>query len=251
MKLTFSGEASSNYFTLHCLPLEGHGQRIEKLSYSVTPSSYLAEGMDGLGNPYLYGGVLSPHASLTVKVEGTVSVGMEREKAEDLQLQYLYRRETLLTKPGKSLLALHESLGASSDIPNYVAACLQRIKEEVTYQKGLTGPATTAEEALVLHHGVCQDYAHILLSLLRRKGIAARYAAGLVVGEGETHAWVEVLTPSGWVGYDPTNGKKVDDTYLIFSTGADASDCLVNKGVIRLNGTQSLKANAKMEILEQ
>lgn len=251
MKLSFSSAASSNYFTLHCLPQNGHGQSVEELHYCVTPADYLAEGIDGLGNSYLYGGVLSPHSSLSVTVEGQATVGKTREKEEEENLRYLYLRETPLTRCGEKLLSLSKTIEETKDPLEYGLKCMQRMKETLSYQKGISGPSTTAEEALSLKSGVCQDYAHILLVLLRKARIPARYAAGLVVGEGETHAWVEVLTSSGWIGLDPTSGKKTDDRYLLFSTGADASDCLVNTGILRLNGTQSLQAKAKMEILEQ
>ena len=72
--------------------------------------------------------------------------------------------------------------------------------ENFTYIPGVTDIHTTAGEALRLGRGVCQDYAHIMTAVLRYMGIPARYVNGLMIGEGYTHAWVEVYTDGGWYG---------------------------------------------------
>ena len=99
------------------------------------------------------------------------------------------------------------------------------------YEPGSTAITTTAAEAFANNRGVCQDYAQIMLAILRRMGIAARYVAGLMVNEALTHAWVEVYANGRWCGLDPTNNRLVDEDYVILSTGRDYTDCLVNKGV--------------------
>lgn len=82
------------------------------------------------------------------------------------------------------------------------------------YVTGSTQIHATAEEALKLGEGVCQDYAHIMLSLLRIEGIPCRYVVGIMQGEGASHAWTEVLCNGYWYGFDPTNNKLVDDEYI-------------------------------------
>ena len=93
----------------------------------------------------------------------------------------------------------------------------------------LTKP--TAGEAFALGCGVCQDYAHILIALCRAKGIAARYVAGMIFGEGATHAWVEIYDNGIWHGLDPTQNKRIDDGYIKLAQGRDSRDCQLNRGV--------------------
>ena len=77
---------------------------------------------------------------------------------------------------------------------------------------------------------MCQDYAHIMLSLLRMEGIPARYVVGMMTGEGSSHAWVEALCNGYWYGFDPTNNKLVNADYIRVSCGRDSADCSVIRG---------------------
>lgn len=79
--------------------------------------------------------------------------------------------------------------------------------------------------------GVCQDYAHIFLSLLRLKGIPARYVTGMLRGEGESHAWVELALGAYWYGLDPTNDCVVAGEHVRIACGRDYRDCRISQGV--------------------
>ncbi|MCD8082421.1 MAG: transglutaminase family protein, partial [Clostridiales bacterium] len=105
-----------------------------------------------------------------------------------------------------------------------------RFCERFSYVPGVTTTRTTASEAFAGGQGVCQDYAHVFLSLCRSAGIPARYVAGMIPGEGATHAWAEVWTQDGWVGMDPTNNRFTDDSYIRLTHGRDFADGAVDKG---------------------
>jgi transglutaminase-like putative cysteine protease len=99
------------------------------------------------------------------------------------------------------------------------------------YEYGITGVGTTATEALAAGRGVCQDMAHIMLSLCRLCGLPARYVSGHLLGEGGTHAWVEVLVADPDVqgatvphAFDPTNGCTTGPRYLTVAVGRDYAD---------------------------
>jgi transglutaminase-like putative cysteine protease len=100
----------------------------------------------------------------------------------------------------------------------------------LTYEYGLTGVRTTADQALALGRGVCQDSAHLMLALCRIRGLPARYVSGHLVGQGGTHAWVEVLVPSAdgraaeAVGCDPCNGRRTGAGHVTVATGRDYRD---------------------------
>ena len=106
------------------------------------------------------------------------------------------------------------------------------------YIKGITTVETTIEEVWVLKAGVCQDFAHILIVMLRMLGVPARYVSGYICpnkngmrGEGATHAWVEVYIPFyGWLGLDPTNNCIVSDLHVRLAVGRNFSDCSPVRG---------------------
>lgn len=107
---------------------------------------------------------------------------------------------------------------------------MQHLYRDFHYVPGKTNIYTTAEEAFACGEGVCQDFAHIMTALCRMSGIPARYVNGFMIGEGYTHAWVEIYTGQGWYGLDPTNNLHIDDYYIKLAHGRDYADCIVDKG---------------------
>jgi transglutaminase-like putative cysteine protease len=111
------------------------------------------------------------------------------------------------------------------------------VYQSMTYQVGVTGVRTTASEALALGLGVCQDYAHIMLATCRACGLPARYVSGHLIGQGATHAWVEVVLPVGdgtgeaiaWV-FDPTHASRGGLGYVTIAVGGDYSDVAPTSG---------------------
>jgi transglutaminase-like putative cysteine protease len=113
------------------------------------------------------------------------------------------------------------------------------VYERMRYAHDITDIHTSAAEALSLGRGVCQDYAHIMIALCRLCEIPARYVSGHLLGEGGTHAWVEVLLPFGeqrrvrvWP-FDPTHGREPGLTYVTVATGRDYGDVAPTSGTFR------------------
>ncbi|MBF4464780.1 transglutaminase family protein [Flavobacterium sp. LC2016-12] len=126
--------------------------------------------------------------------------------------------------------------------------CNAYVYDNFIYTKGITNIETTVDEILTLKKGVCQDFAHILLQLLRTAGIPSRYVSGYICpnesglrGEGATHAWVEIYTPKqGWLGLDPTNNIWTMDNHVRLSVGRNFSDCTPIKGTFKGLARQTL-----------
>jgi transglutaminase-like putative cysteine protease len=112
------------------------------------------------------------------------------------------------------------------------------------------------DEALETRKGVCQDFAHIFLSLVRPLGIPARYVSGYLFqaagsqdrsADGATHAWVEVLLPDlGWVGLDPTNNLIADDRHIRVAIGRDYADVPPTRGVFK--GVSTVKSELSVSV---
>jgi transglutaminase-like putative cysteine protease len=136
----------------------------------------------------------------------------------------LRRAARRLGQPGDAGLALAHRINA------WVAAHMH-------YRHDVTGVRTTAAEALAVGAGVCQDYAHVMLALCRLNGVPSRYVSGHMVGEGGSHAWVEVLLPSAAdpsslvaVPFDPTNNRMAGASYLTVAVGRDYADVAPTHG---------------------
>jgi transglutaminase-like putative cysteine protease len=139
-----------------------------------------------------------------------------------------------------------------------VFAAAQELNEYVyknfKYIKGITNVETKLDEIWSLKAGVCQDFAHILLMMLRLINIPARYVSGYVCprdkhlrGEGATHAWVEAYIPFyGWLGFDPTNNCVVNDLHVRLAVGRSFSDCSPVKGTYRGTSAHTLEVGVSV-----
>jgi transglutaminase-like putative cysteine protease len=152
-------------------------------------------------------------------------------------------RPTRLTAADDRLRAMADDLARHGDTP---AERAERISEAVhaaiTYEYGVTSVKTTAAEALAIGRGVCQDFAHVMLAVCHLLGLPARYVSGHLLGQGGTHAWVEVVMPQARdgsapqargavaVAFDPCNGRRAGSGYVTVATGRDYSDVAPTSG---------------------
>jgi transglutaminase-like putative cysteine protease len=122
------------------------------------------------------------------------------------------------------------------------------------YIKGVTTVETTLDEIWALKAGVCQDFAHILMVMLRLVGIPARYVSGYICpnrdgmrGEGATHAWAEAYLPGyGWLGLDPTNNCVANEMHVRLAVGRNFSDCSPVKGVYKGSARHILEVSVSV-----
>jgi transglutaminase-like putative cysteine protease len=137
-----------------------------------------------------------------------------------------------------------------------------RIKRDFTFRPGVTTTATPIRDVLRRREGVCQDFAHLMISMVRAFGVPARYMSGYIrtrpsagqprrLGADQSHAWVGAwLGPQhGWVGLDPTNGIVVRDEHVVLGWGRDYSDVAPLSGVILGGGGQTLSVEVHLEAL--
>jgi transglutaminase-like putative cysteine protease len=134
------------------------------------------------------------------------------------------------------------------------ADLMARIKTEFVYDSKATDVSTLAVEAFQARRGVCQDFAHVMISGLRGLGLPAAYVSGYLrtnpppgrprlEGADATHAWVSLWCGQsrGWIGFDPTNDLLVRDDHVVLATGRDYADVAPIDGIILSPGEQKLK----------
>lgn len=133
-------------------------------------------------------------------------------------------------------------------VAEIIEKCSGYIFNHFKYIKGITTIETTIREILEHRSGVCQDFAHVMLEILRSLGIPSRYVSGYICpnksglrGEGATHAWVEAWIPgTGWTGIDPTNNAWVTNHHVKLAVGRNFNDCSPAKGTFKGPARQSL-----------
>lgn len=250
MTLSFSKPVWEHYFALRCLPQDTGNQKILTLSSSVTPTDCLDEVRDGFGNKKYVGHCREPHETFGYEVRGTAEVTGMRQMEEPLHPMYRYPSD--YTRWGMELEQLSMQLGEREGTNLAEAVRVMGfLYEHFPYAPGVTDIHTTAEEALCIGKGVCQDYAHIMIALLRHRGIPARYVNGMMIGEGATHAWVEIYTGEGWYALDPTNNLHVDDYYIKLAHGRDYKDCVLDKGRFLGDAVQRQEVFVHVERIEK
>jgi transglutaminase-like putative cysteine protease len=184
----------------------------------------------------------APHVSSAIEFLAEVTV--ERSSHEPNRLPAGWQSDAFLLEPSPLTVAdarIDRAADELSESAQWGLPLADRINDWVyqsmTYKGGITGVRTTASEALAQGFGVCQDYAHIMLAICRSAELPARYVSGHLVGQGGTHAWVEVILPVGdgsgdaiaWT-FDPTHASRGGLEYVMIAVGADYSDVAPTSG---------------------
>jgi transglutaminase-like putative cysteine protease len=237
---------------LRVTPSSFTGQTVLDWRLDVDCDARIREGRDGYGNIIHMLYVDRPVRELGITVSGRVltddEMGVVRGLPVDLPPQ-VFCRQTRLTDPGPALTLFAEEAWAAGELVleqlHFMTAALHR---RLRFDTRATEVETPAEHALAAGHGVCQDFAHILIGAARSLGIPARYISGhLFRRDGAelqeaAHAWAEAwVNDLGWVAFDPTNGKSADDGYVRVACGLDYRDAAPIAGTRRGGGVEALE----------
>lgn len=264
LRYDYPGEVHDLRQRLMIVPPEHHGgQRLvtHKLEVSL-PGVAPEESLDRFGNRVLT--LAAPRVEQTIAFTAWIVVEREAQGTPPAISPGTYadpslRRPSPLTIPDEALLAAAATLRAAHGEPLALARAINTwVYGALTYAHGITGVKTTAAEALALGRGVCQDAAHIMLAICRACALPARYVSGHLLGEGGTHAWVEVLLPApsgaGHVAwpFDPTHGNEPGLNYITIAVGRDYGDVAPTSGSFRApyGGQLSTSKQAGVTALE-
>lgn len=244
MKIGYSIPVENCHFTIKCFPQNTQRQSVLTQKIDVSAPAY-SEGRDGFDNRQIYGCVDCAHDIFIFHTVGEVECG--QSDCEEVAVEEkigMFRYAYGCNTPGSALRSYYEELvraGLLTDDQDDLCksiALMHRLYQDFKYEKNKTTMSTTAEQAWQIGAGVCQDYAHILIALCQMAGIPARYVTGMLIGEGASHAWVEILAGAYWYPLDPTNDCIVTDSHIKIGTGRDAGDCLINRGIMHGGGKQ-------------
>jgi transglutaminase-like putative cysteine protease len=260
---------TDNLNALRVKPATTRTQRVDDFVVRVDPESRLHQHYDYFGTTVIEFGISRPHDHLVIDVRARVKTTPPDDPPDapwsELEAA-AYRAaagEFLLATDEPDVLALDELVGLSrAESPlATVRALVELIPDRFEYRAGVTYVGSTVADLLEAGAGVCQDFAHLALLLLRRQGIAARYVSGYLwappngdegaeSAELETHAWIEALLPGDgepvWVPADPTNRTLGGESHVKVGHGRMYADVPPIKGVFRGAGAAELSASVKM-----
>jgi transglutaminase-like putative cysteine protease len=230
-KVLFSGGIHSHAFLLRCTPPNNEFQQVISESCRVYPEKDICRGTDSFGNIVYSGYIQGLHDFFEFETLGEVKLSESYSLQEKLNRIYLY--PSAFTFPDEQILDLLKriSLRSRDTVTGQVLQLSDILFNMLDYTPNVTDTTTTASEVLKLRKGVCQDFAHLMIALCRCAGIAARYVAGFIEGEGYTHAWVEYYENGYWKAIDPTHNRLVKTGYVKLSHGRDFEDCSIERGV--------------------
>ncbi len=202
----------------------------------------------------------APHTELEVSGSSVVETDVAEKPEElagwdDLNTEAVIDRfdevlsPTHYTPHSKRIARVGQRIAKEHDPFEAVGAVAQWVRSELDYVSGTTGVHSSGLDALREGKGVCQDFAHLSLIMLRSMGIPARYVSGYlhpsreaVVGDtidGQSHAWIQAWT-GGWWHYDPTNDSEINEQYVSVGVGRDYSDVAPLKGIYSGEGSTDL-----------
>lgn len=223
----FSPAVGRHNLLLRCLPSREAFQSVRHEEFCLSDDFSYKESMDGLGNRIVTASTDAMHSHIDYSCTGEVDTSTYC--IPDAAPHPIYSLPSRLTA---TTPAMHCLLPSATG--QFLADCMQiahAVHHHFQYTPGATDMLTTASDAFAQRKGVCQDYAHLMIALCRKAGIPARYACGLMMGEGQTHAWVEVHDGQCWYAFDPTNDAAIATGYIKLAHGRDAADCAVSRGV--------------------
>jgi transglutaminase-like putative cysteine protease len=271
----YAKPVSDNLNALRVRPATTANQRCDEFHVRIDPETRLGRHSDYFGTEVIEFGISKPHSSLTIDVRARVVTSDPAQPPdpswdEVVSAAYLeaageYLLASIPEPPRSALDEFNHFAEAPSPLSSALHLC-ELIPNRFAYRRGATYVGSTVADLLDIGAGVCQDFVHLALIVLRRAGIASRYVSGYLFAadgddgddsvEVDTHAWLEILLPGSggagepvWVGLDPTNRVAVSERYVKVGHGRHYDDVPPIKGVYR-GGPSRLRARVVMTRLD-
>lgn len=252
---------------------EGY-QRTQTFEVTTSSRTQIMSYRDYLGNTIDHFNIPAEHAKLTVTMSALVEMAMMPDLPEAIDpgaWQILDRliaqgdywemsHPSHFAQPTDLLVQLANEfeLQRRNDPLTLLKELNSQLHQAIAYVKDKTKVDSPIDDALKSREGVCQDYAHIMIALVRRLGIPCRYVSGYLFhrdeddsAEGSSHAWVEALLPElGWVGFDPTNNVLARERHVRVAIGRDYADVPPTRGVYKGDVETELAVAVKVRLVD-
>jgi transglutaminase-like putative cysteine protease len=276
-KFRYSAPISESIMEVRLQPRSEGTQRCLDFRLSTGPRSHVLNYRGENNNRIHHFDIPNQHSSLTITAEAIVEVlppppvpdalpsdawnELEAVTADDEYWDSL--QPSRFARPTELLHQLMQELDIQrkDDPLTTVKEINTAINKTFEYAKENTQVDSPIDDALRIRRGVCQDFAHIMIAMVREVGIPCRYVSGYLFHQGDrgssrsadgaTHAWVEALIPGqGWIGFDPTNNSLVNERHIRVAIGRDYADVPPTHGIFRGSATSELSVNVRVHPTE-
>lgn len=250
----YTGDIDSQYNEVRVTPRDTSKQFMIEHTLEISPHSSVEKYKDYFGTRVTTFALEKPHNSLSITAKSLVETAAGASRVSNSPVTWNHVKSSVVSDTYCEYLSKTEFVDdldfdqnlidqfSSMETPGKaVEAVMAWLRESIAYVPGATSVNTKASQALKARTGVCQDFVHLALSMLREIGIPCRYVSGYLypfdhgeVGEivaGESHAWCEVWL-GDWYGVDPTNDTPVSERHVLVGWGRDYSDVAPVKGVL-------------------
>jgi transglutaminase-like putative cysteine protease len=255
-------------------PRSEGNQRCFIFQLSVNPRARIFSYTDSRGNLVHHFDLPSRHRQLTIVSDALVNIDPQQPIPETMDYQVWNQLEQLIeqkdywdmlmpshfARPSPELEELANEIGVAErdgrSPLSFVGDLAAGVYRSFSYVKKSTAVNSPIEHALRSRQGVCQDFAHIMIALVRQARIPCRYVSGYLYhssanadrsADGATHAWVEALFPDlGWVGFDPTNNLTVGERHIRTAVGRDYADVPPTMGTMKGKGDTELQVRVRV-----
>lgn len=256
----YKSPATASFNEARLTPRSDNRQNVILSRVETVPATRSYRYIDYWGTAVTAFDLHAPHTELEVTAASVVETDKSEPPSEkvtwdELKSEAVVDRfdevlgPTHYTPRSKRLQRVGERIAKYHDPHDAVIAAAEWVQSELDYVAGTTGVHSSALDALREGKGVCQDFAHLTLVLLRSMGIPSRYVSGYLhphrkagVGhtvDGQSHAWIQAWTGSWW-NYDPTNDKEINEQYVTVGVGRDYADVSPLKGIYSGGGSTDL-----------
>ncbi len=260
---------------LRACPASDEHQQVVHYRVTTTPASRVSSYVDYWGTRVDTFGIAAGHELLEVVAAATVETGTRPQPGDDIPLSALLdaawrdtHLEYLQRSPhvawGLPVVTRAREVGVGASDVRGLISDIEQAVGSLEYRQGRTVVGVDVEEVLAAGAGVCQDFAHLTIAMLRVLGVPARYVSGYFFSvddrtgatsvtdevEVETHAWVEAAVPGfGWWAIDPTNRQQVGERHVTIGRGRDYDDVAPLRGVYNGAPEHELRVNVSMRRL--
>ena len=274
----YDGPVSESYNEVRLRPIHDETQSCLSFRLITNPASRGTSYRDSFGNWVHQFNILPEHHFLKIEAESVVlaheaplvpeggtklsELDDHREKLVEEFLEFIGPTGYVPHVPQLDDLIAAASAGCDGTVSGFVKDASTLIHEKFKYVKGATHVNSSITDSLASGAGVCQDFAHLLLGVVRKRGLPARYVSGYlvpesaaspdaklqeVIGGSASHAWAEVYLPgSGWVGLDPTLGMPLGLQHVRVAYGRDYGDVTPVRGVYKGHAGQRLSVDVSV-----
>jgi transglutaminase-like putative cysteine protease len=271
--LRYSDLISESVMELRVTPRQEYDQFRLSFDLSIGPPTSVTSYFDWQGNTVHSFAINRFHNQIRIVATSVVETDRAPVELETLSdtwplpetgdhtlYDYLAFDGPVVDDPRLRELVAELAPSAGEPVGSLLSRLLQLIQRRFEYEKGITTAASPITEILEHRKGVCQDFTHLAIGLLRALGIPTRYVSGLIHedqehhlrGAAQTHAWCEVLLPqTGWLGLDPTNDCVVDGNFVRVAVGRHFADVSPNRGVFRGRATETIDVQVRTRRLER